>query len=312
MDTITLESGVIIKVFNIFGEMVEMKNGDGGTFTKNPDIYNTFNDRDDIITEQFHPGFQEENTQPDYIKNGIMTQFKTIYNDRAAYFQYSNFTTSSMPIPFGKREIVWLQKNPMPGGVYSYGSPVQACAETVLSLIFGGKYNLDYFLNGNTPEGIIKIAGADDDTLNAVKTKLRTKMEITDNAYGLSRRIGHNLPAVNAENVEFIPINISSKDLEIITQGKWFMNLLWMMFGLSPDEMGFTENSNRATGHQQTTNALRKAYLPYIKILEHAYTNEILTEFEDGELFEFKFDDTNLDVTKAVLDIAEQETITKR
>lgn len=309
MDTITLESGVLIKVFNQFGEMNEMKAADGGTFTKNPDIYNTFNDRDELILEQFAPNFQtpQSDEAKKFVQNGILTQFRTIYNDSAAYFQYSNFSTASAPIPFGKREVVYMMKNPMPGGVYSYGSPVQASMDTAMSLIFGGKYNLDYFLNGNTPEGIIKVAGADTDTLNAVKDKLMNKMTITDNTFGISRRVGHNLPAVSAENVEFIPISFTSKDLEIITQGKWFMNLVWMMFGLSPDEMGFVENSNRATGTQQTRNALRKAYLPYMNVLEYNYTRNILTEFEDGNLFEFKFDDSDPEITKQKLDIAQQE-----
>ena len=243
LDTLVLDSGVIVKVFNQFGEMVEMKAVDGGTITKNPDIFNTFNDRSELILDQFNVSFdipQNRNmTEQEKIKlNGIQTQFKTIYNDTAAYFQYSNFSNASAPIAFGKREIVYLQKNPSPGGVYSYGSPVQASVDTAMSLIFGGKYNLDYFLNGNTPEGIIKVAGADPETLNAVKEKLQNKMQITDNNFGISRRIGHNLPAVSAENVEFIPINFTSKDLEIITQAKWFIRLMWQMFGLSPDEMG--------------------------------------------------------------------------
>lgn len=312
LDTIVLDSGVIVKVFNMFGEMVEMKAVDGGTITKNPDIFNTFNERSELILDQFNTSFEipqnRDMTEHEKIKlNGIQTQFKTIYNDTAAYFQYSNFSNASAPIAFGKREIVYLQKNPSPGGVYSYGSPVQASVDTAMSLIFGGKYNLDYFLNGNTPEGIIKVAGADAETLNAVKEKLQNKMQITDNTFGISRRIGHNLPAVSAENVEFIPINFTSKDLEIITQAKWFIRLLWQMFGLSPDEMGDTETSNRSTGDTQTKNALRKGYTPYMNLLEYNFTRNILTEFDSGELFEFKFDDSDPDAFKQKLDIAEQE-----
>jgi len=312
LDTIVLDSGVIVKVFNMFGEMVEMKAIDGGTITKNPDIYNTFNERSDLILDQFNTSFEipqnRDMTEQEKIKlNGIQTQFKTIYNDTAAYFQYSNFSNASAPIAFGKRELVYLQKNPSPGGVYSYGSPVQASVDTAMSLIFGGKYNLDYFLNGNTPEGIIKVAGADEDTLNSVKEKLQNKMQITDNNFGISRRIGHNLPAVSSDNVEFIPINFTSKDLEIITQAKWFIRLLWQMFGLSPDEMGDTETSNRSTGDTQTRNALRKGYTPYMNLLEYNFTRNILTEFENGDLFEFKFDDSDPDAFKQKLDIAEQE-----
>ena len=51
-DILEVDAGIINKVFNRKGELVELVAKDGGTFTKNPDPYGMFTNRDDIILQK--------------------------------------------------------------------------------------------------------------------------------------------------------------------------------------------------------------------------------------------------------------------
>ena len=51
-DILEIDSGILVKVFNQFGDLVELVVRDGATFTKNPDIHGMFTFRDDIIFEK--------------------------------------------------------------------------------------------------------------------------------------------------------------------------------------------------------------------------------------------------------------------
>jgi len=59
-DVLEIDAGVINKIFNMGQEMVEIVARDGATFTKNPDIYGMFTDRDDIIMD---PNIAAENNK---------------------------------------------------------------------------------------------------------------------------------------------------------------------------------------------------------------------------------------------------------
>jgi len=49
-------------------------------------------------------------------------------------------------------------------------------------------------------------------------------------------------------------------------------------FGVSPEEAGFTENSNRATGDSQERVTVRNALSPYYKMLETSINNRLIPE----------------------------------
>jgi len=48
-DLLEINTGLLVKVFNLKGDMVEVIARDGGTFLKNPDIHGMFTDRKDLI-----------------------------------------------------------------------------------------------------------------------------------------------------------------------------------------------------------------------------------------------------------------------
>lgn len=82
-DTLEIDSGVMVKIFNRAGEMVEVVARDGGLFTKNPDVYGKITNRDDIIFAQMAETYDEREGKlpPGYIGANDM-------REKAAYFQY--------------------------------------------------------------------------------------------------------------------------------------------------------------------------------------------------------------------------------
>ena len=127
-DILEVDAGVINKVFNIQKEMVEMVARDGATFTKNPDIFGMMTDRDDIIQD---PNIATTSKEMTLMEPGWITASDA--REKAAYFQYG-WITGARPVPFGKRELVWFERNPRTDSIYGR-SPVEILASTIQTLI---------------------------------------------------------------------------------------------------------------------------------------------------------------------------------
>jgi hypothetical protein len=122
---------------------------------------------------------------------------------------------------------------------------------------------------------------------------------------------------ISSTETKFVPFQISSKEMEVLSQQEWFTKIIWTAFGLTAEEMGFTENSNKATGETQTKLSKRKAVKPLLKSMQYAYNTQIVTEFfadEAGNIpgfgeipVEFVWDDYDYEEDKKKHDLLEQE-----
>ena len=103
----------------------------------------------------------------------LLLQYDQLYRESAAYFQYG-WTAGSMPIPFGKREIVYMMQNPRADSVYGR-APLEVLNNVILNLVYGADFNLDFYLNNNMPDGAIQLAGADADQIKQFRENLESK-----------------------------------------------------------------------------------------------------------------------------------------
>jgi len=318
LDFAVLDSPCIVKVFNPLGELIQFRAVDGGTIVKNPDVFGRIGGRDDYIFQDTAFNFGTVNLNPDdhsYNAKKIFSstddakidpktaymlsikQFNSLYGNRAAYFQFSNSVQYFIPIPFGKKEIIYMMQNPSTDGVYSYSSPVINTVDIVLNLIYGAKYNTDFYLNSNTPEGIIQLAGASNEQIVAIQERIKNAMYSTDEQTGLSRRTGYRMPVTNSVDTKFIPLTFNSKDMEIIEQQKWFTRVLWSSFGVTADELGFTEYSSKNVSGEQMKASSRKAIKPFLKTIEYYFNTQLLPDIPGGNKYNFVFDDYDIDDT---------------
>jgi len=276
-DILEIDAGVWVKVFNKAGKMVQLFARDGGTFLKNPDIHGYLGNKAEYITPiQFTTEKDKEN------------HYDTVYKTNAAYFQYG--WVAMMPIPFGRREIVYMMRNPRSDSIYGR-SPVEILQDVIQTLIYGATFNLDYYINNNMPDGVIQLMGANQEQINAFRERFEQQFKKQD-SWGNWRKIFHKFPISNQE-VKFTPFSLKPADMQIISQQQWFSKLVWACFGVTPSELGFTENSNRATELVQSRVFRRKAIKPLIKVLEYHINTQIMPEFGYDDI-EFKFNDYDL------------------
>jgi len=280
-DILEIDAGVLIKMFNIKGEMVELMARDGSTFTKNPDIYGRIVDRDDLIMD---PNIAAEgNKDSRQMEPGWITAADA--REKAAYFQYG-WITGARPVPFGKKEIVWFERNPRTDNIYGR-SPIEVLAQSIQTLIYSIEHNLEYFSDNGIPKGVIGLEGADADAIKAFKDQWEEQQRTKDSA-GNWKHNFHHLPVVGKTPV-FTRLQFTNAELELIESQKWWAKMVWACFGVTATELGYTEDAKGLSNQIVQSNIFRKrAINPILRIEEYKHNHEIMSEFEYPDL-EFKF-----------------------
>jgi HK97 family phage portal protein len=284
-DILELDSAVLVKVFNQKGELCEIYARDGGTVTMNPDIYGTFQQCDEIVpTWQLASKDKEE--YEEYMKK------------KPAYFQYG-WITGARPMPFGTREIIYMMRNPRTDSIYGRSS-VEILMDTIQLLIYGQDANLDYFTDNNIPKGVFRMIGATSDDVKAFKEQWQTATKLKNEVGDWRKRWWH-MPILNVDG-NFERIQFSNDELQLISQQEWFTKMVWANFGVTPSELGYTKDSNKATEIVQSKVFRRKAIRPILQLLEHHLNTELIwQEFYEDVKFSFDTDDLAENLDKAEL-----------
>lgn len=305
-DELNFDSGIWVKEFDETQTMVEIVAADGRTFLKNPDIHGKFTNRAEIIPFG-GINLDEESRGVLFGSRDTRLQFNTPVGltiehakEKAAYFQFG-FISTSRPVAFGRREIVWFEHNPQSDQIYGK-SPLESIMEVLQSIKYSIEYNLDYFEDNNVPKGFINLSGSDEDGMEAFRDKWN-ELQLKTNAEGLLKKNFHRVPITNTEKAEFVNVQFSAQELQLIEEQKWFSNLVWATFGVTPSELGFTEDSNLATEINQGKVFKRKAILPRINRIEFRMNHDILSEWDFGDELVFEFDTFDIEDEKKKWDL---------
>jgi len=279
-DLLEVDAGVINKIFNLKEEMVEMVARDGATFTKNPDIYGMFTDREDIIMDS---NIATNSKEARLMEPGWITAADA--REKAAYFQYG-WITGARPVPFGKKEIVWMERHPRTDSIYGR-SPVEILATTIQTLVYSTEQNLEYFNDNSIPKGVLGLDGLDTEGLKAFREQWKEQQRKKDTA-GNWKKDFYNIPIVG--NVPtFTRLQFSNAELELLEGQKWWSKMVWACFGVTATELGYTEDAKGLANQIVQSNIFRKrAINPILRLEEYKHNHEILSEFEYPDL-EFKF-----------------------
>lgn len=290
-DILELDSGVMVKVFNGKGQFQQLYAVDGGTILKNPDQYGYYGHRDEFLPWFT---FQWDEKTHQYFKVPIFKDAKDLdrylMKDRAAYFQYGNYI--GFPVPFGRREIVYVSRNPRTDSTYAR-PPAAILGDVLYTLIYGSSYNNAFYVNNNVPDGVISIMNASANEIEAFKEQFYNTYRVKD-TYGNKVKQFFKMPFTNTE-VKFTPFLLDPAVMQILEQQQWFIKLVWAVFGITPDEMGFTDASgSKNVSNQQNTIQKRKSVEPLLRLLEYHINTQVMPEFGVPEL-EFKFREFDLD-----------------
>jgi len=201
-----------------------------------------------------------------------------VYGRTLGYYQYSFNNTEAAPFPFEKDEIVYGAVN-RSTEFKPYGfSPLQSVVQEVELMIQSSRYNKEYFINNAIPDGIVSIPMDDPDQMERVKT-----------AWEQLRGKAHKLLFLSSPGVDFKQLKTSNKDMEWLEGQKWYFHIVFGAYGLSPQEAGFYENSNRATGDSQERITIKNAIKPYLKHIADKINREIIPELLGHDEVKFKW-----------------------
>jgi len=293
-DILEIDAGVINKIFNQAGEMVEIVARDGATFTKNPDIFGMYTDREDII---FDANIASESKEMRLMEPGWITAADA--REKAAYFQYG-WITGARPVPFGKKEIVWMERHPRTDSIYGR-SPIEILANTIQTLIYAIEHNLEYFNDNSIPKGIIGLEGSDTQELQAFKDQWKEQQRKKDTA-GNWKKIFHHIPIVG-KIPKFERIQFTNSEMELLEGQRWWAKMVWACFGVTAVELGYTEDAKGVANQIVQSNVFRKrAINPLLRLEEYRINKEIISEFGyEGIKFKFLMFDVEEETKKANL-----------
>ncbi len=169
-----------------------------------------------------------------------------------------------------------------------YGlSPLESLVLGVSSALKSDVYNLHMLTEGNIPEGFFGVP--DDWTPDQIKefqtlwdaalagdTRATSKLKFVPSGKGAT---GYT-PALKPEDMKY-------KELQ-----EWLMKKTCMLFEIQPQELGFTDTVNKATGEVQQSIGLNSGLKPLASFFEEIFTDVIQTDLGYENL---KFKYTGLD-----------------
>ncbi len=201
-----------------------------------------------------------------------------IYKNLLNFWQYSFKHPRQNPTRFEKEEIEYLIMNKKSYSVYGF-SPVESIQQVLELLIQGTRYNKDLYTNNAIPDVLIPLPKLTGPELKKLKRKW-------NNRY---RGKPHQIGFVNWVIENVFKLSETNKDLEWLNGQQWYFKIAFGVFGVSPTEAGFFENSNKSNDEGQERVTVRNALKPYLNLLEKVHTNRTLVEFFKKEDHGLKF-----------------------
>jgi len=266
-DVAKLDSGVWVKVFT--EESYELTQAE---------IINELGEKTgvDEVTV-LKPFGQRELKEIWYADGGTFTKQVDPYRRLQAYFQYSYKKPMQKPKQFFPAEIVWMQLNKRTDSIYGM-SPLQSAQQIVELMIQSTRWNKDYFKNNAIPDGIIGLVNSNPESFASFKKNW--KKEVQGKPH---RLLFHNT------DVNFQALTGQAKDMEWLDGQKWFMHMIFAVYGVSPVEAGFHENVNQGNTSGQERVTVRNAIKPYLTLFERMINRQILPELLQDERPKVKF-----------------------
>lgn len=178
------------------------------------------------------------------------------------------------------------------------------------------KYNSMYFSQGGTTMGILQIKTGD--TRESMAALQDFRNSFTNMAGGLNG--AWKIPVVSAEDVKFVPMNQSSKDLEFEKWINLLINTITSTFNIDPAEIGYmmgkgatgansSGSLNEASKKEAAELSKSRGLKPILDFIEDIVNVNIMTKFYDGKyIFHFKGDDLSSELRQ--LEVLKQKLST--
>ena len=185
-------------------------------------------------------------------------------------------------------ELVYIMQNPQANG---YGmSPIEVAAYIITASIYADEYNIDYFKNSNVPPGVLNL-GKDVTEEQRLMFQQLWEQEVRGRG-GLHKMMFMS----GSEGTEFIPMKVhTNRDMQMMEYMKWTLAVKTACYGLSPQDIGFTDTFKYETSKNQKEISQARGVRNILHLLQSYYNDEIVkTEFQFDDV---KFEWQDIDLT---------------
>lgn len=211
------------------------------------------------------------------------------YGKLLGYYQVLE-NTKEEPKFFNKDQLIYMMMNPRSHTPYGY--PILNTLENmVTAFLYGESYNIKYFENNATPRGILELGAINEAQLDRFREYWRQ-----ENLQQPHRVMVLSNPGAQEgkAGAKWIPLAMSSKDMELMQYMNWLMKMILLAFGVTPSEVGFADEVKGApmTGQVLQSQAFKnKTIFPMMDRISSFITEEIIVaEFKSPDL-EFTFEE---------------------
>lgn len=206
------------------------------------------------------------------------------------WFQYSWKMPLREPLMFDRDEIVYTVRNPRSYSFYGW-SPIQAIEDIVITLKSQLTYFEGFFRENGIPSGVLSILDTNTEELKRLKDYWRKEMT--------GRR--HNIPFIGRK-VEYVPMSITSRDMEVLSTQQWFMKLVMAHYNLNIPILSLRGEAPRAGTEAMIQREMFKAVKPLLDLFQYEINAEVLSEFGYDDV-EFKFEAYDVDYDRKIKEI---------
>ncbi|MDI6720370.1 MAG: phage portal protein [Methanomicrobiales archaeon] len=241
IDILSIDAGVLELVPDADGWLAEIYPRDGATFTKNPDKHGRLPPPGSDEPAYYQVGMQLGVAQGSlfYGGTGLPKKDEILRGQLGTLGMYGYRPIA--PIPFSRDQIVWVEENPRTWRTYGFGR-IQKIHRLVEIILNQDISNLKYFPSNEIPEGVLNLVEANQPEVDRFREYWQT--DIAGNP--------HKMPILGAKNLQWIPFRPNLRDLQFLESQRWYHHLVWMTFGLNPNEVGDLADVNRSCYSEDT------------------------------------------------------------
>lgn len=203
-----------------------------------------------------------------------------LYGVLKEFWQYSWINPHGIPIKFDPEEIIYMQQSPQSRNPYGI-SNLEIVEEIIQYMMDSTLAQSKYWKNGMFIGGQIDMPDVKD--LNELK---RYQAYYEAKLRG-ARKFGKWLITGGGATVKTIPF--TPQQMQWVDSQKWFAKIVFGIFKVTPSELGFTEDLNRATGIQQQNIHKSKAIKPILEMVEDHLNREVVWKhFNEKVMFQYE------------------------
>ncbi len=270
-DLLVLDSVAIEKTRYPSGELAELHFVDGASIRP---VYDEFGNQDVKIPITLKDKDQRLTSQ----SVETVSYLQVLDNS-----QYGGPESGEIVAFWPKKDFLYFHMHPQ-GSMEGFGyglSPIESVLSVVANILNADNYNGTYFEEGSFPPVILQLVGQmKQEELDAMREYLY--QELTGNFHR---------PAIMAGGAEAKVLdlkNLTNNDMQFMEYMKFLARLCAAAYGLSGQDIGLTDDLNKATATVQQGISEDKGYSSILHLLKEVFNQEII--WKDFGYTELEFD----------------------